>query len=47
MELKIKEVQNNYTIQNLSLHQVGTREDTLRLIQKGNNLKKIRETNLN
>jgi mannose/fructose/N-acetylgalactosamine-specific phosphotransferase system component IIB len=47
LELKIKEVLNNYTIQNLSLHQVKTREDTLRLIQKGNHLKKIRETNLN
>jgi hypothetical protein len=46
-ELKIKEINNICSIQNLTMHEINTREETLELIKKGNHLKKIRETNLN
>lgn len=47
VELKIKDVFGNCTIQNLSIHEVKSQADTLDLIKKGNHLKKIRETHLN
>lgn len=45
--MKIKDINNTYVIQNLSILEIKTQEETLEAIKKGNHLKKIRETNLN
>lgn len=47
LDLKIKDVNNNCVVHNLSIHEVKTKEEALFLIKKGNILKKIRETDLN
>ena len=47
LELKIKELGPSSYVQGLTTHQVKTQSETLHLINRGNHLKRVRETHLN
>ena len=47
LDLKIKDVNNTCHVQNLTVHPIASKEETMALISKGNHLKKMRETHLN
>lgn len=42
VELKIKDINNNIQVQNLSVHEIKSKEETLEVINRGNHLKKMR-----
>lgn len=41
-ELKIKDINNNIQVQNLSVHEIKSKEEILEVINRGNHLKKMR-----
>ena len=46
-DLKIKETSAGIQVNSLSLHEIATREDIMRLIGKGTEMRKIRGTDVN